>query len=370
MSKKSTHLLTALLPLLGVIWSFAGCETNVGPNRQTVRTGGESAKVGVPTLDLPFPGGAQTSQGPGDYWFCFWNLENLFDDKNDNRNGLGDKEYDPWLAGNPQILQRKLGKLADAILSINDGKGPDILAAVEVESIRAMQLLQATLNARLDPPLHYTNLLMKEMSVGRHIAPAILTRLPVLADRTRSHGSRQRILEGQIVVGGKKLIVLASHWTSRLSDGAPQRAGYADAVYGAANAIYHNDPDADVLVCGDFNDNPTDVSVTQHLHADGDLSKLRKGPHLHLYNLMANKDVNQFGTLYYRGWDLFDQIVVSPGMLDNRGWSCDAASAIPLKYLAKPSDPQRKPWRFGGPNEAEPRGYSDHFPVIVRLRVQ
>ncbi len=43
----------------------------------------------------------QTDTGAaGDgYLFCFWNVENLFDDRNDGRSAPGDKEFDGWLAG-------------------------------------------------------------------------------------------------------------------------------------------------------------------------------------------------------------------------------------------------------------------------------
>src|SRR5262249_44592232 len=153
------------------------------------------------------------------------------------------------------------------------------------------QLLQEALNARLaDPSLHYQNVLMKEISGGRHIAPAIITRLPAVKDRTRTHGNRLRILEGHINVEGRELIVLASHWSSRLRE-APEkgRQDYGDKLYGAANAICTSNPAADILICGDFNDTPADVSVTEHLHAGGDLNAVKSGGPLRLYNLMADK---------------------------------------------------------------------------------
>src|SRR5687768_3738614 len=132
---------------------------------------------------------------PGEYLFCFWNVENLFDDQFDNRLRPGDKEHDPWHARSPEILQQKLARLSEALLKMNGGKGPDILAICEVESVRAAELLKDALNAKLADPSKYKHVLMKEVDGGRHIAPAIITRLPVHADRTRLHGRRLRILE-------------------------------------------------------------------------------------------------------------------------------------------------------------------------------
>ena len=317
------------------------------------------------------PGSARAAAR--DCLFCLWNVENFFDDQDDHRTGPGDKEYDGLYARHPELLRLKLDKLTEALLSMNGGKGPDILAIVEVETIRAAELLRQALNAKLtDPALHYQSPLMKEVSIGRHIAPAILTRLPVLRDRTHSPGSRYRIIEGHIMVDGHELIVLASHWTSRLKDGNEKGRGeYADKLYGAANAIYHSNPAADILICGDFNDTPQDVSVAQHLHATADATAVRAGgQQLQLLNLLGDKDAAAgFGTHYHKRWFIFDQIVVSPGMLDNAGWSCDPASVHTVSALAKPSDRNRRPWRFGGEKESGPRGYSDHFPVTVSLKV-
>src|SRR5262249_29463870 len=135
------------------------------------------------------------------YSFCFWNVENLFDDKDDGRIQKADREFDRWFAANPAILKLKLTNLSKALLEMNDGKGPDIIALAEVESPRAAELLMDTLNSRLENKnLHYQHVLMKDPSAGRHIAPAIITRLPVRRDKTRLHGRSLRILEAHIVV--------------------------------------------------------------------------------------------------------------------------------------------------------------------------
>jgi hypothetical protein len=36
--------------------------------------------------------------GAGNYLFCFWNVENLFDDQDDDRKSRGDTEFDNWFA--------------------------------------------------------------------------------------------------------------------------------------------------------------------------------------------------------------------------------------------------------------------------------
>lgn len=318
------------------------------------------------------PRGAEAT-APQSYLFCFWNVENLFDDHLDRREHRADKEFDRWFAEDPDALQLKLDHLSDALATLNGGKGPDILALVEVESRRAAELVQGALNRRLgDASLHYTHLLMKELSAGRHIAPAILTRLPVAGDRTRLHGSRLRILEGHIVVNGQDLVVIASHWTSRNTDGqGAHREKYGDQIHGLFRAMYTSNPKVDFLVSGDFNDPPDAPSVTEHLRARGDLQAVlepRNDPLL--LNLFADKDPAVWGTHYYGGrWEIFDQLAISPGLLDAEGWSCDPDSVRTVNRLVRPDDRIHHPWRFGGPHDKHRRGYSDHFPVTVRLSV-
>jgi endonuclease/exonuclease/phosphatase family metal-dependent hydrolase len=315
---------------------------------------------------------APTAPPADGYLFCFWNVENLFDDKDNNRTGA-DKEYDAWFAQNDADRKLKYAHLSDALVKLNGGRGPDILAVVEVESVRAAELLRDALNERLtDPALHYNQVLMKDLEAGRHIAPAIITRLPAKGNKTRLLGRQQRILEAHVTVDDHDLVIIASHWTSRVTDKTGEkRAKYGDQIYGAFKGMHKSNPKVDVLVCGDFNDTPDAPSVTQHLHAIGDRKKVESGgggPWL--YNLLADKDPNDgYGTHYYRKWLIFDQIAVSPAMLDGTGWTVVPDSVQTVNTLFRRGDRQKRPWRFGNPKDRLERGTSDHFPVTVRLKV-
>jgi hypothetical protein len=143
------------------------------------------------------------------------------------------------------------------------------------------------------------------------------------------------------------------------------------------------------LACGDFNDNPDDPSVTEHLHAvadPGEVLASARGPEPKLLDLFGklwqeNRWGGTAGTHYYRGKNfIFDQIVVSPGLLDNQGWECAIDTAkVHIDPLMVRLNKHRVdgvvqriqvPKPFGGPHEKIPlseRGVSDHFPVTVRL---
>src|SRR4030095_15127854 len=83
---------------------------------------------------------AAGSAAQRDFLFCFWNVENFFDDQDDHRTAAGDKEYDGLYANRPDLLQLKIAQLTQALLKMNGGKGPDIVALSEVESVRAAEL--------------------------------------------------------------------------------------------------------------------------------------------------------------------------------------------------------------------------------------
>ena len=321
----------------------------------------------------------------GDYLFCFWNTENFFDNKVNGWRTESDKDFDRWFADNNALFEQKVKNLTEVLAALNDGKGPDILALAEVEvDSRAAEALKESLNKAIKPyATPYQHILMKNPHGGRNIATALLTRLPVVANRTQLIGSRLRILEGHIEGNGRDLAVLATHWTSRVSDKVGEgRDKYADQIYGRFRAMHKSNPDVALLICGDFNDNPDDASVAKHLHASGALPSVEAGgdPPL-LYDLFANswsqKKSAGFGTHFYRGKAfLFDHLVVSPGMVNGRGgWQCLAETAEIVKHRFVVATGRNKghPLEFGNEKKKVPlseRGVSDHLPVTVRLRLR
>ncbi|MBI1918929.1 MAG: endonuclease/exonuclease/phosphatase family protein [Planctomycetes bacterium] len=410
MSITARRLASLLVPvvLAGLLLLPAGCGNQSGPGRDQEpsppadhnnghhahhkkargkKTGTETPEtVSQAPAERAAPAGPAPAQPAEGYLFCFWNVENLFDDQSDKHYSKVDERYDNEFAKAPGLLDQKLAKLSKVLLSLNGERGPDILAVAEVESERAADLLRQRLNRDLGSKAEpYRNLLFKENKTGRHIATAILTRLPVRGDQTVKLDAHRRILEGHLVVNGHQLVIIASHWTSRVSDSETEGSGrskYADIIYGRFKQMFLANRDIDFLVCGDFNDTPEDASVTDHLHATGDrraVTKATRAPRL--FDLSARRDKEKFGThRYERKWFLFDQIVVSPGLLDNKGWT-----VLPdTLQTVRPRSMQNKfggPWGFdrtyedrsirdGGTRDSGSRGVADHFPVTVRLKVQ
>jgi endonuclease/exonuclease/phosphatase family metal-dependent hydrolase len=318
------------------------------------------------------PGQAARSRA---YLFCFWNVENLFDDRPNPKLEGVDREFDNWFAKDKEALSRKLERVCEVLLGkeMNGGVGPDILALAEVESLRAVELVRDALNQRIkDKKLHYTHAVYRDPRGLRSIATAVISRVPVVGT-PRILGHSQRILEVKLSENKHELTVIASHWTSRVSDKTGKgRANYARVIHDDFQAAYRKNPAVDYLVCGDFNDTPFDDAVEHGLGAIGDLKKvlsLAKDDRPLLYNPFAalaksNKGTHYFGDRAY----VFDNICLSPGLLDGEGWQYVDKSAAIVERLSF----RGRPDRFGGPSDRRPwrnRGASDHFPVTVQLRV-
>lgn len=300
--------------------------------------------------------------------FCTWNVENLFDDRDDPRSHDEDED---WFGRSPDAVRQKLDLLARVLIAQNGGRGPDILAIVEVENRRAVELLRETLNSRLPTEWRYDGVIHRDNVSGRRIEPAVITRLPIRDDLTRDFGPR-RILEAHVEARGAPLVILISHWTSRVRDGTEEkRAAYAETLYDAFLRLARGNPAVDVLIAGDFNDEPEDPSLRNYLHTTDEPSQARAGAARPLlFDLTARLDPQTQGTYFYSGhWQILDHIIASPGLLDPTGWE------ILPETLHTENDPElrfgrnRRPWRFGGPKSDAPRGPSDHFALTVRLRI-
>ncbi len=255
-----------------------------------------SELVNVPPPAAAFPPASK------DVVLCLWNMENLFDDRDDRRNST-DEPFDNWFARDAATREAKYAKLADWLVRQNGGSGPDIVVGIEIESYRAAELLKDALNARLQAGApRYEYVAMQEVSAGRHIAPCVVSRYPLsgakLPDRIR------RILEVHVTVNGHDLTLVAAHWTSQKTDRGDKEDGgrekYARAIAEEYAAATRANPKVDFLVCGDFNDTPGSDPVYKTLHMIGDsrlVTPAADPPRL--FGLLSGKPPEEFGTHYY-----------------------------------------------------------------------
>ncbi len=136
------------------------------------------------------------------------------------------------------------------------------------------------------------------------------------------------------------LHVFLSHWPSRLhmSQGAPERAHFGIKLREAVEELIElYDNNTALILLGDYNDEPFDHSLSEHLMATRDRHLAKKKKHL-LYNPFWRKlghddpythkveiTIENGGTYFYKSdpisrWKTFDQMIFSSCFLGDSKW--------------------------------------------------
>ena len=306
---------------------------------------------------------------------AFYNLENLFDTGNDPDNP-GDDEYTPEgrLHWTSDRLEKKLEDLARAIRAIGGYQGPDILGICEVENRGMVERLATEFL-----PEGVYRFVHEESPDERGIDVAIIYRSSAMSLRHSTlhrielgGGDQTRgILEATFERNGRTFTVLANHWPSRSGGearSASKRARAAEAAVEIIERITDKDPDADIVLMGDLNDEPSNESVQDVLGAvafDGAFD----GRMINTAAPVAALDT--IGSYYFKkDWETIDQICLSRGALDEKGIVLyqTAETVFAPDFLRDPRADRSAlpPYRtFKGDQYIA--GTSDHFPVYLRV---
>lgn len=343
----------------------------------------------------------------------WWNLQNFFDTDDDPISA--DFEYTPENGWTPERFQQKLSNLAAALAATHNGEGPHLLAVAEIEKDRLLgQLIEAmgrpNLKVALDPEgtqdlrgidvaVAYDQTLFEVVSQKSH----------VVHFRYRTRDIFELVLRFKPT--NELLTLIPSHWPSRSQgryETEPLRIAVAENIaylvdghlkytpaeyeaLRAANnlAAVQSRWEHKLLVVGDFNDEPFDRSVTEHLKASKDFDFVTgprndldgfsketadyRAQEAILFNAMARLAGQPTTGSYYLAGDeggkttnpfqLLDQLVVSRGLAagpglrlerDSAGYFCDKLVATPA---LRPRGFDRKTGK----------GTSDHLPLVARL---
>lgn len=309
----------------------------------------------------------------------FYNLENLFDtldtpDKHDSEfTPTGSKAY------NTEIYLDKLSKLDKVISQIGTNLSPDglaVLGVCEVENRKVLEDLvtQKGIAGRNYKVVHHESADFRGIDNALLYNPkyftvsdsrAVEVSLPEVNGKKRT---TRDILHVTGSLSGETIHILVNHWPSRSGGekkSAPKRAEAAKMCRKIVDEIYEKNPDAQIIVMGDMNDDPYNKSLTKHLRAKGDKNQIREND---LYNPFFDMHQGGNGTLCYRGnWNLFDQIIVSEDLMDEEGFYYKKSYIFKKNWMfTKEGQYKGYPLRtFGG--SAYLGGYSDHFPSYIVL---
>jgi endonuclease/exonuclease/phosphatase family metal-dependent hydrolase len=309
---------------------------------------------------------------------AWWNTENLFDTVND-RDPLpqfgSDDEFTPegekhWTEDR---YKTKLAHLASTIRSMNLGKGPDVMGFCEVEHKHILAELANEYLADLGYAVAY-----HESPDARGIDVGFLYKRG--ATTLTASGFRRVALPSSepptrdvfyVVLNttGGPLVCIGNHWPSRRGGAeasAWRRMRAAEATRAIADSFLVNTPEANLVIMGDFNDEPTDSSIANTLRATGDRDAVTTTSSL-LFDCMSSFGSNQ-GTYNYRGtWNMLDQFILSPALLTGHGLTIDHAEIYRPTFLVEQGGAYAGyPFpTYGGRRYLG--GYSDHFPILLFL---
>ena len=158
---------------------------------------------------------------------------------------------------------------------------------------------------------------------------------------------------------GQSLHIYVNHWPSNYGgkeQAIPKRRATARLLANEVADLLSNDPDAEILLIGDFNEEPTDENV--RILKSVDMTSLMEP-------LMGQPQV---GTYVYRGKHNFlDQMIISAGLQDDQGLTAGPAAILDKpKYRQQEGKYAHYPFRFWAGNHLL-GGYSDHLAVFVEI---
>jgi len=311
------------------------------------------------------------------FTFAFYNVENLFDTIDDPN--ISDEKYlpDSKVAWNTERYYHKLDNLSKVISGIDTTGFPALFGLCEIENI---DVLKDLVNHSGLKKAKY-NIIHKDSPDGRGIDVALLYNPDVFTPvrityqkpyfPNDSDIKTRDILYAVGVVGKKDTLhVFINHWMSRWGGQEktePFRIQIAHTIKRLTDSILQIQPNANILIAGDLNDNPTDISIQDELLA----MEVTNNPKAKsLYNLGLKEFKNGNGSLYYKSWDMFDQIIVSTALLTGaNGLKVNSPDQSVFKkdwMLYKSRNGVARPSRTAaGPNYYG--GFSDHLPVYIKI---
>ncbi|MCC8146666.1 MAG: endonuclease [Bacteroidales bacterium] len=321
---------------------------------------------------------ATFSQAQNSFRVMFYNVENLFD-TTDNPD-TEDNEFTPegtrhWTK---KRYYRKINNIAKVITSIGEWSYPALVGLCEVENDHVLKYL-----TRYSPikNAEYRYLITESQDV-RGINVALLyqrdrfryiehssVRLSFPDDKDKK--TRDILHVSGIIITQDTLDVFICHFPSRR--GGAQNTE-SDRVYAASvlkqktDSLFNARKNANIIIMGDFNDEPSDKSMTDGLKAYplGDTITTKR-----LYNLFLSLEKkSRIGSYKYQGdWNLLDQIIVSGNLLMGDQDFCIHPETVQIfqpDFLFTPDIVQggKRPKKTFHGYKYE-GGFSDHLPVAV-----
>lgn len=309
---------------------------------------------------------------------AFYNVENLFDTVDDPQKQ--DEEFLPNSAKkwNDDRYSTKLARLAQVVAAMGF---PDLVGLAEIENDSVLRdfCLKTNLAQHGYWFVHFESpdvrgidvaLLYKRTRFQVLDSSAISIDFPVelIADQP-NYTTRDLLFVKGLLQGKDTLNLLVAHLPSRtggVKESEPKRVFVAAQARMKVNELFAKNPKANIVLMGDFNDEPFDKSISQTIGAQ---PMPAEPGFTALYNCFYKQRGEQKGTYNYRGnWNQLDQIILSGNLVRKKSkLHFLTATNFEQDWMMYEDDKFGKaPSRtFGGDRYFG--GYSDHLPVVVEL---
>ena len=317
------------------------------------------------------------------YAVGFYNQENLFDTCHDE----GKRDYDFLPGGsyrwNGLKYTHKLRNMARALADMGTDKLPNVGCAViglsEVENHKVLDDLtaQKPLKDRGYKYVHIEGPDRRGIDCALLYNPSLFTvkntkLVPYVQELAKDSNFLTRgflTVSGELA--GEHVAFVVCHWPSRASSSFYRESGGRQ-VKVLKDSLLRDDPKVKVFVMGDMNDDPTNSSMTEALECKAEIDEVGDGNMYNpFYNILAKEGQ---GTLFYNGsWNLFDQIVMTPNLLNKDG----KKDYSTLKFFKNQIVRRDYLLQTEGKYKGAPKrthaggswldGFSDHLPVVVYL---
>ena len=299
----------------------------------------------------------------------FFNCENFYDTI-DQKNIL-DEEFTPTSAKayNQQIFRLKRKQIAETIYALGKQEKQDGLSLIGLVEIENKNVLEALVMDTLIKKyqyqiIHFDSKDLRGIDVAllynpAHFKPYQYRPISLAIGMHQSDFPTRDILYVKGLLDNEWVHVLVNHWPSRRggSRASIKRRFWASEVLKSfIDSLQKEDPAANIITMGDFNDNPTDPSLKNIPLENPFYTLFKKGK----------------GSLAFNdSWSLFDQILLSRPIFDPENeikyyksiiYNKQNRTETSGKYRGYP----KRTWSGDQYNA----GYSDHFPVSVILNLK
>lgn len=315
-----------------------------------------------------------------DFRIMFYNVENLFDTRDDLQKEDDDFLPDGFMRWTPWKYWEKLRNITRVITAVGGMRSPAVIGLCEVENDSVLFDLTKRSPLRTQEYEYIVTHSPDDRGIDvallyqRHqFKPLQTYEYEIKFSRKGIRPTRNILHVTGEVFNNDTIDLFVCHFPSRSGgqrETEPARLQVAALLKHKVDSLLHFRENAYIVIMGDFNDHPGNKSLSRILGAGSVRSGIQNGK---LYNLFHHRTKEpEFGSYKYQGkWEILDQFIVSGNLLLKKNsiyLKNNEAYIFKADFLLEDDEKYygKKPYRTNtGPRYLG--GFSDHLPIYMDL---